>query len=129
MSKKDSKAKIDPSITVTDDLKKLVCVFIITNRGLKDTLSKKIIRDAKAKYLVVFDAKDLVYKPNVIFERQMYDSSQEVFFIICQNARVGMIMEIVEDQCRLLVEAKARVLSVPLTSIINYNLFQLFSSK
>ena len=128
MRKKDKK-NLDPSVTVEDDLKKIVTVFIITNKGMSETLSKKLIREAKVKFLTVFDAKDLDYAPNVIFEKQMYDSSQEVYLILCQNSRVNRIMEIVEEQCELLIEPTARVFSIPLTSMINYNLFKILGTK
>ena len=127
MKRKDK--KLTPSFTVEDDLKKIVAVFIFINKGLRETLSKKIISESKAKYLTVFNAKDLDYRPNPIFEKQMYDSQQEVYLVICQNLKVNKIMEIVQEQCELLVEPSARVLSVPLTSLMNYNLFQIFSSK
>ena len=127
--KKTKEKKLEPSLTVDDDLKKIVVVLIITNKGFRETLAKKLIREAKVKYLTVFDARDLDYLPNAIFEKQMYDSRQEVYLVVCQNVRVNQIMEIVQQQCELLVEPKARVLSVPLSSLINYNLFQLLGSK
>lgn len=126
---KKEKPSLKPSINVDEDLKRLVAVVVITNQGLKETYQKKFINEANVNYLVVFNAKDLNYKPNVIFETQMYDSSQEVYFILCQNARVHQIMEIVQEQCQLLLESRAQVFSIPLSSMINYNLFQFLIAK
>lgn len=130
MKKKQvNKTPLEPTVDVNDELKKLVAVFIITNKGLKETYFKKIIKEGKANYMLSFPAKDINYKPNVIFETQMYDSSQEIHLIICPNHRVNKIMDIVDEQCRLLVQAKAQVLSVPLSSVINYRFFRFLGAK
>jgi|GEM_PF-3974313 len=129
MKKNKNKIPLDPSISIDDDLKKLVGVFIITNKGLKVAYTKKILNEVKANYFVVFEGKDLMYEPSAIFETQMYDAQQEVYFIICQNSRVNQIMALVEEQCRLLIEPQAQVISIPLSSMINYNLFQFLSGN
>lgn len=127
--KKNRSAALDSRININDDLKRIVFVLLITNKGLSDVYKKRLMQEAKINYMILVDGTDLNYKPNIIFETQMYDSSQEIYLILCQNARVNQVMEIVEEQCRFLVEAQAQVISVPLTALINYNLFRFISIK
>ena len=128
MAKRKKNETLKSTVDVEDDLNRLVCVLVITNKGLRETLKRKLINDARINYIVVMDAKDLNYKPSPIFETQMYDHKQEVFLLICRNERVHSVMEVVRDQNRLLLESKSQVLSFPLSSMINYKLFQFLSA-